>query len=432
MRSKNLLIGVVFPLVALACGGGGGDGYGGGGGVTTPPPAPVVTTVNVTLSANSFEVGETATATAAVLDQNGAAMTGKTVTWTSDNQSVATVTSAGVVTGVATGTANITAAVEGKQGQAQSTIVKSTKWVLDATILNNASAGASGSIANTSALRLKDGRYRLFLPFVPGSPGGMSSMISTDGVNFTKESGIRLEIPVQLPGNVFASFGMPGIVRMDDGRARMFMNLISSSNGSVKSGIYSFTSSDEGLTWTMDSGMRVDMADTGLSYMTCCGIVKMKTGGWRMYFSDALTSVNPQTGFVTLLDPKIKSAFSSDLTTWTVDTGIRIGPGATGVTGNGAHPGAIANDDGSITLVYFRQIANNLSITMYATSADGLSFTTERKTNFGVAEGLLIAAGDPSLMRLDNGDVRMFFNWGDDKSGTVYTAHRPPFTLTGK
>lgn len=415
---------VLFALTS--CGGGGGDG------VTTPPPVQVVTTVNVSVSPSSFEVGETATATATVLDQNGSTLNGKTITWTSDNQAIATVSTAGVVTGVSIGSARITGAVEGKQGQAQATIVRSTQWVLDGTILNNATIGASGSIANTSALRLKDGKYRLFIPFLPGSPGGMVSLISTDGVSFTKESGIRLELPLQLTGNVRASFGMPNIVRLDDGRAKMFMNLISSSDSSVKPGIYSFTSSDEGLTWSIDSGIRVDMAATGLTFMTCCGIVKIRTGGWRMYFSDALTSINPQTGFITLLDPKIKSAFSTDLTTWTVDAGIRMGPGAASITGNAYHPGGITNNDGSVTLVYFRQAPPNQHITMYATSADGLSFTVERKTNFGVAETAGLAAGDPFMLRLDNGDVRMYFNWGGATSGTIYTAHRPPFTLTGK
>jgi len=421
---------LLLSFATFACGGGGGDS--GGGGVTTPPPVQTVTTVNVSVSSASFEVGETATATASVLDQNGSTLTGKSVTWTSDNQAVATVSAAGVVTGVAIGSAKITGVVEGKQGQAQTTILASTKWVLDGTILNNASIGFSGSIANTSALRLKDGRYRLFIPFLPGSPGGMVSFISNDGVSFTKESGFRLDLPLLLPGNVRASFGMPDIIRLDDGRAKVFMNLISSSDGSVKPGIYSFTSSDEGLTWSMDAGIRIDLANTGLTSVTCCGIVKIKTGGYRMYFSDALTSVNQQTGFITLLDPKIKSAFSTDLTTWTVDAGIRIGPGAASITGNGYHPGGITNDDGSVTLVYFRQIPANQSISMYATSADGLSFTVERKTNFGVAEPAGIAAGDPFMLRLDNGDVRMYFNWGGDTSGTVYTAHRLPFTLTGK
>lgn len=428
-KTKNILK-LLLTLGPLACGGGGGDA----GGVTTPPPAQVVTTVNVSVSSSSFEVGETATVTASVLDQNGSTVTGKSVTWTSDNPATATVSAAGVVTGVAIGSARITGSVEGKQGQAQTTIVRSTQWVLDGTILNNAMlGGASGAIANTSALRLKDGRYRLFIPLLPGSPGGMVSLISTDGVSFTRESGFRLENPFSFPGNVRATFGMPNIIRLDDGRAKMFMWLVTSSDGSVTPGIYSFTSSDEGLTWAIDPGIRVEMAATGLTpRLTCCGIVKIKTGGWRMYFSDALTSINPQTGFITILDPKIKSAFSTDLTTWTVDPGIRIGPGAASITGNAYHPGGMTNDDGSVTLMYFRQAPPNQHVTMYATSADGLSFTVERKTNFGVAEKAGIVAGDPFMLRLDNGDVRMYFNWGDGNATTVYTAHRPPFTLTGK
>ena len=53
---------------------------------------------------------------AATLDASGAPLTGRTVTWTSSNQSVATVDDSGVVTGVATGADTITATSEGQSG----------------------------------------------------------------------------------------------------------------------------------------------------------------------------------------------------------------------------------------------------------------------------------------------------------------------------
>ena len=74
--------------------------------------APVFTSVAVTPATPSIDVGATAQLTASALDQNGAAMAGlPAATWTSGNTGVATVNGSGVVTGVAAGSATITASM---------------------------------------------------------------------------------------------------------------------------------------------------------------------------------------------------------------------------------------------------------------------------------------------------------------------------------
>ncbi len=83
---------------------------------------PVTTTVTVSLSASSVIQGQTVTATAAALDQNGAPLTGRTVTWTTGSNAIATVTSAGVVTGVAAGQTSVIATIDGKTGQSTLTV----------------------------------------------------------------------------------------------------------------------------------------------------------------------------------------------------------------------------------------------------------------------------------------------------------------------
>lgn len=162
-------------------------------------------------------------------------------------------------------------------------------------------------------------------------------------------------------------------------------------------------------------------AAAGTNGVSGPSIVKMKNGGWRMYFSNAiLTTTGPS-------PTMIVSAFSTDLTNWTVDSGVRIGEGSSGLTGRGEHPGAIANADGSITLVYFRN--NGMPSGMfYSTSSDGLTFTREARTGFQF-QSAMGQGNDPFLMHLGNGDVRMYFNWGDDVGGSIYTATRAPFTI---
>jgi len=86
--------------------------------VTTVPVAAVA----VTPASPSVQVGQTAQLTATPQDANGNPLSGRTVTWTSSNQAVATVNATGLVTGAAAGAATITATSEGKSGTAAVTV----------------------------------------------------------------------------------------------------------------------------------------------------------------------------------------------------------------------------------------------------------------------------------------------------------------------
>ena len=110
---KNILFVAVAALSLMAC----TDDV-----ITTPTFEPKVTTIVVTPAASQMEMGRTVTLTAVVKDQRDSVMTGKTVTWMSNNTTIATVvtavatagTTTATVTGVTKGTANIVASVEGK------------------------------------------------------------------------------------------------------------------------------------------------------------------------------------------------------------------------------------------------------------------------------------------------------------------------------
>jgi len=76
----------------------------------TEPFVPVATTVTVTPGALSFTaVGATQPLAATVLDQRGNAMPNPTVTWSTNNSSVATVGATGIVTSTGNGSTRITA-----------------------------------------------------------------------------------------------------------------------------------------------------------------------------------------------------------------------------------------------------------------------------------------------------------------------------------
>ncbi|PYO49516.1 MAG: hypothetical protein DMD72_04695 [Gemmatimonadetes bacterium] len=80
-----------------------------------------VATVTVSLASSSIAVGDTTRATATLLDYQNRPIA-RTVTWSSSNTAVATVDTTGLVTGVAAGTAVITASRGTKSGSATLTV----------------------------------------------------------------------------------------------------------------------------------------------------------------------------------------------------------------------------------------------------------------------------------------------------------------------
>lgn len=84
---------------------------------------PPIDSVSVQPSLATVQIGRSTTLTATVRDVTGAIVTDRAVSWASGNVAVATVSSTGVVTGVAAGTAIISATSGGKSGSATVTVV---------------------------------------------------------------------------------------------------------------------------------------------------------------------------------------------------------------------------------------------------------------------------------------------------------------------
>lgn len=111
-----------FPSVMLvtlaACAGGGSDAA-----APVAPPA-AVTAVVVTPTEATIVVGGTTTVSAEPRSAAGSALAGRAISWSSSSAAVATVSASGVVTGVAAGTAQITATSEGRTGSATITVTQ--------------------------------------------------------------------------------------------------------------------------------------------------------------------------------------------------------------------------------------------------------------------------------------------------------------------
>lgn len=112
MSRITLIVGVAGLLLAQAC----VDEF-------APIPAEPVARVDVSPAAPSVAVGEHIQLTATVRDRQGRILTGRTITWSTDPNVVLSVSSLGVVTTSATGSAIVTATSEGKQGRVTVTVV---------------------------------------------------------------------------------------------------------------------------------------------------------------------------------------------------------------------------------------------------------------------------------------------------------------------
>ena len=106
-----------------------------------------VASVTVTPASASVQAGQTQQLTAMLKDANGNILTGRTVTWSSNNTSVATVSSSGLVTAKVAGSATITATSEGKSGTSALTVTPVP--VASVTV-----APASASVAVGATLQL--------------------------------------------------------------------------------------------------------------------------------------------------------------------------------------------------------------------------------------------------------------------------------------
>jgi glucose/arabinose dehydrogenase len=105
---------VLAPLLILA-GGLLACGSDDGGGTEPPPPA-AVASVSITAPTTSIPAGQTVQFTATALDDNGNPVAGQSFQWTTGDATVATVSSTGLVTGIAEGQAPIQATTGGVSG----------------------------------------------------------------------------------------------------------------------------------------------------------------------------------------------------------------------------------------------------------------------------------------------------------------------------
>jgi uncharacterized protein YjdB len=125
--------------------------------IAAPAPAPVAS-VTVQLNAATLTVGQTTQATAVTRDADGNVLTGRSITWASTNAGVATVSSSGLVTAVAAGSASIRATSEGVTGAATLTVTAPAPTLTAVELTPSSASLLTGATQQFSATgRMSDG-----------------------------------------------------------------------------------------------------------------------------------------------------------------------------------------------------------------------------------------------------------------------------------
>lgn len=192
-------------------------------------------------------------------------------------------------------------------------------------------------------------------------------------------------------------WGMPRVIAIPHGYRMFYMQ---------DGGIASATSKDL-LSWKQEPKLRITPEQAGVAATTTGSVVALLRGGYRMYFSSLRHSpADPAT--------VMKSATSPDQLRWTMDPGVRIGPGAPHLDQNATDPFVLDEPDGSVTAWYFVQPAAGSSFQgeggLYVShSADGLTFRTSERTG--------IPGGNPNVIIRKDGVRLMYLSAHDRERG---------------
>ena len=249
-------------------------------------------------------------------------------------------------------------------------------------------AGDNYGTADVTSIELPDGRIRLYFGWMddPSKAGRVASAISSDGINFKVEPGIRME-----------SAGSPFVYALPTGGYRMYYTAM---------GIKSAFSSD-GLNFTAESGERIavntfvnPIVGSGF-FPVCTAIVPIEGNKYRMYCRQQVPG-GPIINGASMPGAyrAIFSATSSDLINWTPESGRRIGPDS--FFGKDAdHPTLISVSGASVSIA-FDSISPGLESEIYiADSQNGLTFTTSHTTG--------ILGNESSYLKTASGSQFLYF-----------------------
>ncbi len=230
--------------------------------VTLPP----VSAVSVSPASASVQPGQTLQLTATTLDSAGNVLTGRTVTWSSSNTAAATVSRTGLVSGVAAGSATITAASEGQSGTAVMAVTNApvasvTVTPLSATVSVGQTAQLTATLKDASG-NVLSGRAVTWsssdttIARVSGS-GVVTAVATGSGtITATSEGQSGTSSVSVTPVSVASVAVTPASASMQVGQTVQFTATLKDANGNTLSGrVVTWASSNTGVASVSNGGL---------------------------------------------------------------------------------------------------------------------------------------------------------------------------------
>jgi trimeric autotransporter adhesin len=305
-------------------------GQSGNAALTVTAPAPnAVATVTLSPTSDTVTTGQTVTYTPTLRDAGGAVLTGRTITWSSTSTAVATVSAAGVVTGVTAGTATIRASSEGQVGSATVLVVAATLPVATVTVAplsDTLSVGQTATfVATTRAASgaILTGRVITWMSTnttvatVTAAGVVTARVAGTATIRATSEGQIgnaTLLVVAPPPAPVATVTVAPASTSVVAGSGAQFAATLRDASGNVLSG--------RSVTWTSSNTSIATVTSSGLAQSLAAGSVSIRATSEGQMGDASLTVTPPSSQGIT---------FSSD---WSHSQGS----GATAVQDGGRWP----------------------------------------------------------------------------------------------
>ena len=242
---------------------------------------------------------------------------------------------------------------------------------------------------------LEDGTFRAFFT-VTGR--GVGSAVSEDGLDWDVEPGLRIisrrDVSGYREGEVGFDLGHPWLVRMDDGRVRMFLQANSGLHTPLR--IVSAVSGDD-YNFELEPGIRMDIGpESGPPALSFAGhgrSWRTPDGGWGMVFSgNLLHDRNPS---------DIMLAVSDNGLDWEITEPCLFN--------NGHDPALLEFEDGRLAMV-FTYLRESLRVSV--SDDHGETWSPAQKLVLLDEDGEVSddVHGDVALMHRPDGGLRMLSN----------------------